>query len=193
MQRTVRTFVAVEISSEVRSHARQLIAELSETPAKVRWVEPENLHLTLKFLGDVELVDMPAVCDAVSAAVADLPPFDLMARGAGAFPTLDRPRTVWIGFDEGTDDIVALHGAIEMRLAPLGFRREQRRFRPHLTIGRVRDCPPEAFADLAQRLSAAAEFVGGSTDVNEVVVFSSELRREGPTYEPLGHAELGGI
>ncbi|MEX2560594.1 MAG: 2'-5' RNA ligase family protein, partial [Pirellulales bacterium] len=84
MNRTLRTFVAVEASPEVRSRATQLIERLGRTAAKVKWVETHNMHFTLKFLGDVELLDVPRVCQAVAGAVAGLPAFEVVAHGAGA-------------------------------------------------------------------------------------------------------------
>lgn len=191
MNRTVRTFVAVEISSEIRTRAAQLMAKLNSTAAKVRWVEPHNLHLTLKFLGDVDLLEIPELCQAVTDAVADLPPFEIEARGAGVFPDLSNPRTVWLGIGRGTDEMVELHAAVERSLTGLGFRRDQRRFRPHLTIGRVRGAGP-GNSELAERVAEQADFSGGVASVEEVVVFSSELGREGPTYEMLATAALNG-
>jgi RNA 2',3'-cyclic 3'-phosphodiesterase len=188
--RTVRTFVAVEISPEVRSRAAQLIARFSPTSAKVKWVDPHNLHMTLKFLGEVDLREAPQVCAAVGEATADLPPFSIRVAGAGAFPDLHHPRTVWLGVTEGADEMVALHERLEASLATLGFRREQRRFRPHLTIGRVRGLP--GAADLEQLIARYQDFDAGLADVDEVVVFSSELNRDGPTYEPLSTAPLTG-
>jgi 2'-5' RNA ligase len=192
MQRKVRTFIAVEISSEVRGKTQRLISALAATSANVKWVEPENLHLTLKFLGDVEMLEVPQLCQAVDEAVADLPPFDVQFHGAGAFPSVERPRTVWVGMTAGSEEMVALHDALEQRLAALGFRSDGRRFRPHLTIGRVRSSSPSEIRVLASLLADQRDFVGGSGDVSEVVVFSSELSRAGPAYEPLSHAELGG-
>lgn len=192
MQRTVRTFIAVEISSEIRGKTQKLISALAASSANVKWVEAESLHVTLKFLGNVELLEVPELCQAVAEAVADLPPFDVQFCGAGAFPSLERPRTVWVGMTRGTAEMVALHDALQNRLAELGFRSDGRRFRPHLTIGRVRSSSPTEVRELACLLADQQDFVGGSGDVSEVVVFSSEAGREGPVYEPLSHAELGG-
>jgi 2'-5' RNA ligase len=191
MSRPLRTFVAVAVSHEVRIRARQLVDALSCTAAKVRWVEPENLHYSLKFLGDVELLEIPRVCEAVTRAALDLPPFEIIARGAGAFPDVARPRTIWLGVADGSQQMIELNEAIERELAPLGFRREQRRFRPHLTIGRVRG-GPAGLGELGQLVQQHADFVGGVVSVDEVVVFSSELGRDGPTYEPLATATLQG-
>jgi 2'-5' RNA ligase len=191
MSRHLRTFIAVAISPEVRSRAQKLIGELSGTSAKVRWIEPENLHYSLKFLGDVELLEIPRVCEAVHRAVADLPPFEITAQGTGAFPDVRRPRTIWLGVGEGSEAMIELNGAVERELAPLGFRREQRRFRPHLTIGRVRGAP-HGMNELGRLVEQHADFVGGVVSVDEVIVFSSELGPDGPTYEPLATSTLDG-
>ena len=178
------------MSPEVRSRAGQLTARLQGTDAKVTWVKPPTMHLTLKFLGEVDLKEIPAVCDAVSRAVADIAPFELDARGAGAFPSVARPRTIWLGIGRGEDELVVLHDAVEQALGSLGFRRENRRFRPHLTIGRVRG--DRDVRALGQLVAQHAEFVGGVASVDEVIVFSSELEADGPVHEPLSVAPLNG-
>lgn len=192
MQRVVRTFLAIEGSPEVRANAGRLITQLEATGAAVRWVKPELLHLTLKFLGDVELLEVPQICDIVTQAVAELPPFSVRVVGAGAFPNVQQPRTVWLGMEDPTGEIAALHEALEVALAPLGFRREARRFRPHLTIGRVRSLGGPGIAELRQILTAKQDLLAGVIDVDEVSVMSSELERHGPVYEPLATAPLNG-
>jgi 2'-5' RNA ligase len=191
MSEIVRTFIAVELPYEVKERAGRLIDRLRDTDAKVKWVEPEALHWTLKFLGDVDIRETPAICAAVARAVEPLAPFDVDAHGAGAFPDVHRPRTVWIGVGQGSEKMVELHDRIEAELAELGYRPEGRRFRPHLTIGRVR-ASRQGIDELARRIEEHADFEGGLSTVFEVVVFSSKLSREGPTHEPLGHAELKG-
>lgn len=191
MPRTIRTFVAVETSPEVRTNARKLMTRLDTSGAKVKWVEPENLHLTLKFLGEVDARELPLICQAVQTAVEGLDPFDLEMIGAGAFPKADRPRTVWLGAGRGSEEMVVLHDSLEKHLLPLGFRGEGRRFRPHLTIGRVRG-GPAGIRELADLLIESQEFPAGLISADEVVVFSSDLGRDGPTYEALSVSPLGG-
>lgn len=190
MARSLRAFIAIEISSEVRSRARQLITRLGGTQAKVTWVKPPLIHLTLKFLGDVDLLDIPPVSAAVTEAVADVPPFEIEVRGAGAFPNAARPRTIWLGVHQGQEQMVELHDRVERALSGMGFRRELRRFRPHLTIGRVRGT--QAIGELGELVSQHADFSGGISSVDELVVMSSELERDGPVYEPLAIAPLDG-
>lgn len=190
MTRMLRTFIAVETSPETHARARQLIARLSGTGAKISWVKPDCLHLTLKFLGDVDLREIPSVCQAITRAVAEIPPFEIEVQGAGAFPSAARPRTVWLGVGRGSEEMIALHDAVDQALGGVGYRREQRRFRPHLTVGRVRG--GRDLDALAELLAQHAEFTGGVTSVDEVVVMSSELTPDGPNYEPLAVSPLSG-
>jgi len=190
MKHTVRTFVAVEIDSATRQRIGQLVEELSAVPADVKWVEGHNLHLTLKFLGAVASQEIPRVCEAVRLGAAEVDSFELEIRGAGAFPNARRPRTLWLGVGAGGQEMVALHGKIEEPLRKLGFRPEHRRYESHLTIGRVRRGGP-GLAELGQLLQQHADYLAGRVKVSEVVLFSSELGREGPTYEALSRAKLG--
>ncbi|MHB1033510.1 MAG: RNA 2',3'-cyclic phosphodiesterase [Pirellulales bacterium] len=191
MPRMVRTFIAVEIPDESRRRAGELIAALGRAPAKVKWVETHNLHLTLKFLGEVDPCRIHDICQAVAESVAEVPPFEFELRGAGAFPDAHRPRTVWLAVDRGREEMAVLHDCVEAALAKIGFREDGRRFEPHLTIGRVREGGP-GIAELGRLLKQNADFLAGTATLSEVVVFSSELSRSGPTYEALGHAELLG-
>jgi len=191
MSHTVRTFVAVEIDADCRKAAVRLIDTLRSAGADVKWVAPENLHLTLKFLGNVSSERLAEVCAAVEQAAAGREPFGLELCGAGAFPNPARPRVVWLGTSEGTQPTIELADAVEQALEKLGFGRETRKFHPHLTLGRVRHRTP-ALAVLTKLLKEHAEFNAGRCEIEQVVVFSSQLTRDGPIYEPLAHAPLGG-
>lgn len=183
-----RTFIAVTASPEIRRAAIKLTDLLRPAAGDVKWVAPENLHWTLRFLGEVEELEIPAICSAVSTAVVELESFDLEARGAGAFPAADRPRTLWIGSGAGAQAMVALHAAIQKKLDRLGYRGEHRRFVPHITLGRAgRSARPRP---LVRELAALAEFDAGAMLVDEVTVFSSQLGPGGPTYEVLSRAPL---
>ncbi|MBN2475171.1 MAG: RNA 2',3'-cyclic phosphodiesterase [Pirellulales bacterium] len=190
MKHTVRAFVAVEIGSGVRNRTQQLIERLRATAADVKWVDPHNLHLTLKFLGEVPSKEIARVCEAAKRGAAEVEPFELVVCGVGAFPNARRPRTVWVGAGSGEAAMIALHKQIETPLAKLGYRKEHRRFHPHLTIGRVRG-GGLGVAELGQRIEQNADFEAGRIQVAQVIVFSSQLDRSGPTYEALGRAKLG--
>ena len=191
MKKNLRTFLAVEITAPIRARAGELIAALGGTAADVKWVEPHNLHLTLKFLGDVAQTEIAQVCQAVAQGAAEVEPFDLEVRTAGAFPNAARPRTIWLGASAGTEEMVVLHDRVEAALAKLGFREEHRRFQTHLTIGRVRGGGP-AIAELGKRLQQHADFLAGRMNVAEVTVFASTLTASGPIYDVLGTAPLAG-
>jgi len=191
MKQTTRTFVAVETSPAVRDRTQKLIDRLRATPANVKWVERQNLHITLKFLGDVALNETARVCQAVAKAAENVSPFDLEICGAGAFPNPGRPRTVWLGASQGEEAMRALHKHVESALAKLGFRKDNRAFRTHLTIGRVRR-GGIGLAELGQLIRQHADFLAGRTPVAEVIVFASHLGPSGPTYEALGRAKLCG-
>jgi len=191
MKKLLRVFIAVPVGDSVRARASELIGTLSGTTAKVKWVDPHQLHLTLKFLGDVPQRDVADVCRAASRGAQAIEPFDLEIRGAGAFPHAARPRTVWLGAAAGADRMIALYDSIETTLAELGFRKEHRRFQPHLTLGRVLGAGP-SIAELGTLLGQHADFSAGMTVVDEAAVYASTLTPAGPIYELLGAAPLKG-
>jgi 2'-5' RNA ligase len=186
---TLRTFIALETSPDVQARALDLIKRLQVAQADVRWVAAVHMHLSLRFLGDVHTKDLPDVCNAVTATVKDTEAFDITCQGAGAFPDVARPRTLWMGVGQGREQIIGLHEKLEAELAKVGFRPEGRAYHPHLTLGRIRRPGPE-LAQITELLERDAGFAGGQTDVSEVVVFSSEPGRNGPVHEPMYRAEL---
>ncbi|MBI1902470.1 MAG: RNA 2',3'-cyclic phosphodiesterase [Planctomycetia bacterium] len=188
MSSFIRTFVAVPVDAEVQKALGRVVRELAAGAGKVKWVEPENLHFTLKFLGDVRMNDVPAVCQAVAEGCREHAPFEIEVGSIGAFPADDRPRTVWVGVNGGASAMQALQASIEERLLAIGFRREGRAYEPHLTIGRVRENPRGN--SLPELLRQYRDFAAGAMVVSQVVVFSSELRTEGPVYGVLATTEL---
>ncbi|MHB8898016.1 MAG: RNA 2',3'-cyclic phosphodiesterase [Thermoguttaceae bacterium] len=189
MKQSVRTFIAVEVSEAVRAAAAKVIRQLARCDASIRWVEPENMHLTLKFLGEVETIELPDICRAVEAAAAEVQGFTFDVAGVGAFPKPDRPRTIWLGVTAGVEQLEHLQKQIEKGLKRLGYPPENRRFSPHLTLGRVKQPGPQ-LDELAELIRSLSERSAGTTEVDEVTVFSSELTREGPIYQPMAHASL---
>jgi RNA 2',3'-cyclic 3'-phosphodiesterase len=189
----LRTFIAVEMPPRVKARAGELIGKLRASGAEVNWVRPEHMHLTLKFLGDVPDTETPDICRVVREVADQFEPFEIVCRGAGAFPSSREPRTLWIGVQDGGDELKRLQAALDEALkARLGFAKEQRGFHPHLTIGRLKRAAPETRAELATLLEQLDDFDADLAVIDEVVTFASFLDRKGPTHEALDHAELGG-
>jgi 2'-5' RNA ligase len=187
----LRTFIAVDTGKPIRDRCVGLRESLARTGTDVKWVEPENLHVTLLFLGEVEDRDVPALCRAVSEVCAAHPGFRLSVEGVGCFPNPRRPRTIWVGLGDGNAELIALHDALEPPLLALGcYRREERQYTPHITLGRVRG--ERSSGALATALAQKARWQAGETLVREIRVLSSELTPKGPVYATLSRAKLGG-
>jgi RNA 2',3'-cyclic 3'-phosphodiesterase len=184
----LRTFIAVDIGKAIRDRAVALQEKLAQTSA-VKWVEHDNLHVTLLFLGEVEDREVPTVCRAVAEQVQKHRSFQLSIERVGCFPNPRRPRVLWIGVGDGAQELCALHDSLEPPLLDLGcYRREERKYTPHITLGRVKGDHP---ADkLAAALVKHAGWQGGQTTVGEVLVMSSELTPQGPIYTVLSRAKL---
>jgi 2'-5' RNA ligase len=186
----IRTFLAVEISSESRRQAAALQQTLMATAPTAKWVPAANFHLTLAFLGDVGDRQLADVFSTLATVARTESPFRLTLEGVGAFPTVRRPNTVWAGVGVGQDAMQRLHESLDEPLTDLGlFRREDRGYTPHLTLGRVSD-PAEAQA-LAGVLPNFKDWTGGEVYVQELVANSSETRKLGPEYTIMGRAPLG--
>ncbi len=186
-----RTFVAIAASSEIRSRAKAAISQLRSSDDHMKWVDLENMHWTLQFLGDVGDVEVAEVCHRVAQIAEQHKPFPLVASGLGAFPSIDRPRAVWLGAEQGADGLCTLQDAVEEGMADLGFRGERRRYIPHITLGRI-GRGSHGSAELSQQVDTMANFDGGTMVVDQVRVYGSEMERKGPTYHVLSRASLSG-
>ena len=184
-----RTFIAIELPVNVREEITRHIARLREQipDARASWVGKENLHLTLKFLGDVPVEKIQSVSAATAKAAALVHPFELTVNGCGAFPPQGQPKVLWIGIDDASRSLDRLHHELEEQCAFAGFPREVRPFHPHLTIARLRK--PRGSRRLAQ-LHREMGFAPEIIRVSEVVVFRSELGREGSKHTGVSHHEL---
>jgi 2'-5' RNA ligase len=186
--RRVRTFIAFDLASGVKQRAAEIIKKLKSVDADVKWVEPSEMHVTLKFLGEIRYDEILPLCRVTQQITADFEPFDVGFAGLGAFPHADDPRTLWIGLEEGLEPLRELQQTLDAALCrELGFAKERRQFTPHLTIGRVNQSSPA----LIEKLDSLAAFESDFTDVDELVIFASFPGKEGPTFETLGHAVLG--
>jgi 2'-5' RNA ligase len=186
----IRSFIAIDLPDGVRLILDQVQRELKGSLTAVRWVRPEGIHLTLKFLGSIPPEQVGAIAAAVGKVVHGEPPLALNLSGLGAFPNPRKPRVIWVGIAGEVERLGRLQARVEGTLEPLGFPREERSFRPHLTLGRVKDTrrPP----DLTRALADVTLPVGNPFDVREILVYKSDLRPTGAIYTKLQHLPLAG-
>jgi 2'-5' RNA ligase len=185
----IRTFIAIDPGKAIHDRIIALQETLARTGAEVKWVEPTNLHLTLLFLGEVDEREIPPVCQAVADVTAKQMAFSMTVESAGCFPNSRRPRVLWVGISTGSQEVCTLHDALELPLLELGcYRREDRKYTPHITLGRIKTDP--GTDQLAAALAKNVAWKGGDTTVREVHVMSSKLSPQGPEYTVLSRAKL---
>ena len=183
----VRTFIAIELKAPVRDAISQLIEQLRVVGADVRWVSSQHLHLTLKFLGSIDDRRIGNVTEGVREASSGIERFELTFSGVGAFPNLNHPRVIWVGLCGGAEGTKELTRRIETVLEVKGFKREEREFSPHLTIGRVNS--PRGVQSLVACVDRMS-FVGPAMVVDRIAVMKSDLRSTGPIYTRLAAVQL---
>jgi 2'-5' RNA ligase len=192
MAELVRTFIAVEIPPSVQQELARIQERLKQGRLPVRWVAPEKVHLTLKFLGEISPEQVTAVGEATARVAADSQPFDLEAVGIGVFPNVRRPRVVWVGVEGDLGVLRRLQAYLETALAGLGFSPERRPFSAHLTMGRVRRrTSPGDARHVGEVVTGLQVSSLGRWRVDEIVVVRSDLRPTGPIYTPQRVASLG--
>jgi RNA 2',3'-cyclic 3'-phosphodiesterase len=181
----LRTFIAVELPSEVRRHLFQTGKKMAlNIPDRaVRWVAPENVHLTLRFLGDTPEDKVSAVTAELDQITHGFPPFSLHLDELGCFPNRKRPRVIWAGLSGGLKTLNALQSRIETAVQALGWPEEGRPFQPHLTIGRVKDSRQAAELLWDEKLD------NYDVPVSAVNLIESQLRPQGPLYT-IRHSSL---
>jgi 2'-5' RNA ligase len=185
---TVRTFICVDLPETLKERIDMLEGSLRKIDAQVSWVRAANVHLTIKFLGEVGLSRLEHVVEVVHSAAAAVTPFELELGSTGCFPSQRNPRVLWVGLAETPRGMTDLYESIENGLAAHGFPREAKSFNPHLTIGRVRS--PRNGQLLAEKLIQTG-FVAERFTVREVIVMRSDLSPAGSIYTSLSVARLG--
>ncbi len=186
----IRTFIAVELAAGVKDRLISLQERLGKSGSGVKWTRPDNLHLTLLFLGEVDELEVVSICRLVQRRARKHARFTLDVAGLGAFPNTRRPKILWAGITDGVAELRALHADLEEGLLELGcYRREDRGYTPHLTLGRLSH--DDRAEDWASVLAQHADWQGGTTAVDEVVVMASKTGKGGPEYSVLGRGSLG--
>ena len=191
----MRLFIAAEITDEVRKNIAELIGELKETGAAVKWVEADNLHVTLKFLGWVEDRKVAELESLVEKAVTKTGGFKAKFEETGTFPAGKTPRVIWVGISEGGKELKKIADSLEGALARSGYRSEEREFSAHLTLGRVKDLPAgrqdnKGVDKLKEKIEQHRDSSFGEVWVNSIAIMKSNLTPKGPVYEKIKEVKL---
>ena len=184
---TVRSFIALRLSPEIQQELGRVQADLKKAEADVKWVKPEGIHLTLKFLGSVSLELIEEIKKALDALVKNHRPFTLKISGLGAFPKIEHPRVIWVGIEQGKEQSIKLAKGLEQGLIKHGFLPEKRSFKPHLTLGRVRS-PHNR--DQLKKLLQSVSVTAKTMPAEKLILFKSTLTPQGAIYAPLHEAKL---
>ncbi len=181
----IRSFVAVDCTeSEIIPRFMEVQGRLKATGARVKLVEPENIHLTLKFLGEIEDPQVDEISRFIEGISFD--PFEFRVEGVGVFPNLRRPTTIWAGITEGVGELVNIFGLVNEGLSQFGFEKDRRRYSPHLTIARVRGGNNRD--RLVEELLQFEDYQFGSIKVDRIKLKKSVLTRNGPIYSTLAES-----
>jgi 2'-5' RNA ligase len=186
----IRSFLAIELPEPILRKIGEVQGDLRSTQAEVRWANPEKIHLTLKFFGNIEESRIDPIFKSIEEPIRNTLPFSLKVRGVGAFPHLKNPRVIWIGLVDERDVLTSLQKGIETHLERIGFQPENRPFHPHLTLGRMKSSRGKE--GLVSRMERYKEEEFGNFRVERVVLFKSDLRPSGPIYTSLKEMKLGG-
>ncbi|MFC1782162.1 RNA 2',3'-cyclic phosphodiesterase [Planctomycetota bacterium] len=188
---SIRCFIAIELNDAIQRKLGRLQNRLGgklHHPPGITWVKPDHMHLTLKFLGDVDDTVINDVCSAASEAAAQVVPFEFELGSVGCFGSAASTRVIWVGVTTGLSHLEKLHQSVDKQLAQIGFPPERRKFSPHLTLARVRNVKVGSAVrpavDKLEPISFSAQ------NVSEITVFQSDLSSGGPVHTPLHHAPL---
>jgi len=183
MREKIRAFIAISLSESVRQAIVNAQETLKRSDLKIRWVRKEGIHLTMKFLGDIDRDNVERIHGAMERVTKACSPFLLQGEGVGVFPDLKRPRVVWVGISGDVAVLRGLQRDLDFQLSGLGFPQEKRAFKGHLTLGRIKGRIDGI--KLGEALRALGDFRTASFTVQSVIFYQSDLRPDGPVYSRL--------
>lgn len=187
----IRVFIAIELPKEMLEALASVQDEIKRglkvSMRGISWVKPGNTHLTIKFLGDIDQEDVDDIAEALKKAADGVPPFEVTPGDVGGFPSLKNPRVLWVGLDD-SDELTGLHENIETELSVLGFEREDRPFRAHLTLCRIK--PPADGKAVGRIAEEIKPVTGNSFCVDSFSLIRSQLSPRGARYTVLKNIKL---
>ncbi|MEW6101064.1 MAG: RNA 2',3'-cyclic phosphodiesterase [Candidatus Omnitrophota bacterium] len=187
----MRAFIAIDLPKETKAALAGIVGQLKKTGADVKWVNPDNIHLTLKFLGEMEEKKIKEAVTAVKEVAENKNAFILRVSSLGAFPNINSPRVIWLGIDSGDAETKVIAQELEEKIEKIGVPKEERPFSSHITIGRLRS--PKNRENLVQELKRLGEEIQGDEKefyADKITLFKSTLTPKGPIYEPVMEASL---
>lgn len=187
-ENSIRGFIAIEISDDIRKGLGELIEKLRNSQDRVNWLNPHNIHLTLKFLGYIPENDIRNIESAISETAKNLTAFNVIVKGTGVFPGENSPRVVWAGVYDGGESLTKMSIDLENRLFSMGFPKEERSFTPHITLGRVKYI--KDINNFILRLHKYKEDLFGEMTVDSISLIKSVLTQKGPVYERLARCSM---
>ncbi|GAK61221.1 2'-5' RNA ligase [Candidatus Vecturithrix granuli] len=186
---TIRSFIAIKIPDTIQEKLAGIQEKLKQADAHISWVNSENIHLTLKFLGNIQEKQVADIIAAIKESVQNIAPFQLQIGYAGAFPNIRFPRVIWVGVtDDEQNSLKTLQEDLESRLTRLGFESEQGRFQPHLTLGRVRS--QKNRSNLLRAIESMTNVWVGEIPVKAIYLVQSELKPTGSEYTDLAEVKI---
>ncbi len=184
----LRCFIAIDIPKEIKENISEVINLLSKYGADIKWVKPENLHITLKFLGKTQDLLISKIKEELSHVISLYNPFHIKIYGTGMFPAVKRPRIIWIGV-ENSNVLISLKEDIEESMSMLGYQKEEKEFNPHLTIGRIRS--HKGIQNIIAALNNFKDKFFGNIMIERIKLMKSDLKPEGAEYTCLSDFMLG--
>ncbi len=191
-EKMIRTFLAVDIPKEIKDSMEKIQYRLRNSlkEGMIRWTKPNSVHLTIKFFGSISDRDIEHITGLLKDSVKGFKPFELTAEKVGVFPNARQPRVLWLGITGGDNSFMTLQKQIDDDLHGIGFPREERPFRPHLTLGRTK--AHRGIEGLSGVLEEFKDYRAGTFPAAGLTLYRSDLRPEGPIYTKLGYFPLGG-
>lgn len=183
----MRLFIAARINKEIEREVGEFLEQFHRLPGRIKWVEPHNIHITLKFLGETNSNEVEPLKQAIARATAKTGAFEAHLQGCGVFPNMRAPRVFWIGINDPQKRLTTLAARVDSELTPLGFDPEQRAFSPHLTLGRVKD---DDNLEAVKTAFVKATFGPLLLRVEKIHLVESQLKPSGPVYKDIAGFEL---
>ncbi len=188
MNKAIRTFFAVKIPEDIIARITCIQKDIQAYDLNVNWVKPENIHLTLKFLGNTHIADLKDIGSAMQDVVSDFTPLMLSAKGVGIFPDLRRPKVIWVGISGEIEALSLLQKQMDIQLDEIGLNTKKQRFKGHSTIGRIKGrIDPALFGEILQ---THQQFCSKTFLADKIYLLQSELKPAGPVYSKLMSFQL---